>query len=66
MDIMLGMPGMIELDSARDCARVCRELGLDFVELNTNFPQYQLKNMNPDARMRTCPSPVQRTRCCTS
>ena len=48
MDIMLGMPGMIELASARDCAKVCRELGLDFVELNTNFPQYQLRNMNPE------------------
>lgn len=48
MDLILGMPGMIELGCARDCARVCRELGLDFVELNTNFPQYQLKNMDPE------------------
>lgn len=37
-----GMPGMIELRDAEECAKVCRELGLQFVELNTNFPQYQL------------------------
>lgn len=43
---MLGMPGMIELRDAEECARVCRELGLDFVELNSNFPQYQIRNMD--------------------
>ena len=48
MKLILGMPGMIELKDARDCARVCRELGLQFVELNSNFPQYQLKNMDAD------------------
>ena len=48
MELILGMPGMIELASARDCAKVCRDLGLNFVELNTNFPQYQLRNINPD------------------
>lgn len=46
MELMLGMPGMIELADAESCARVCRELGLQFVELNSNFPQYQLKNMD--------------------
>lgn len=40
--LQCGMPGMIELHNAEECAAVCRELGLQFVELNTNFPQYQL------------------------
>lgn len=37
----LGMPTLIELRSPEDCARLCRELGLQFVELNMNLPQYQ-------------------------
>ena len=52
MDILFGMPGMIELRDAEDCARVCRELGLDFVELNSNFPQYQLRAMDAGALNR--------------
>lgn len=37
----LGMPTLIELPEPEDCARLCRELGLQFVELNMNLPQYQ-------------------------
>lgn len=43
-----GMPTMIETDTLTRCAEVCRELGLDFVELNLNFPQYLLHKL--DAR----------------
>lgn len=39
--IELGMPTLIELPSLEDCAALCRELGLQFVELNMNLPQYQ-------------------------
>ncbi len=42
-----GMPTMIETDTLPRCAQVCRELGLDFVELNLNFPQYQLPRLDP-------------------
>lgn len=46
MDMIFGMPGMIELADAESCAKVCGDLGLQFVELNSNFPQYQLKNLD--------------------
>lgn len=36
-----GMPTLIELPALEDCASLCRELGLQFIELNMNLPQYQ-------------------------
>lgn len=42
-----GMPTMIETETVEHCARTARELGLDFVELNINFPQYQLAKLDP-------------------
>ena len=41
-----GMPTMIETGSVADCARLCRELGLGFVELNLNFPQFLLQKLD--------------------
>ena len=41
-----GMPALIELDSLEESAALCRELGLSFIELNMNFPQYQMDVMN--------------------
>lgn len=41
-----GMPTLIETKTARECAKLCRELGLDFVELNTNFPQFQPQDLD--------------------
>jgi sugar phosphate isomerase/epimerase len=35
-----GMPTLIELSSIEETAALCRELGLDFIELNMNLPQY--------------------------
>ncbi len=46
--IDLGMPTLIELRSPEDCAELCRELGLQFVELNMNLPQYQTDQIDPD------------------
>lgn len=43
-----GTPTMIETDTLRRCAEVAREQGLDFVELNINFPQYQLSMLDPE------------------
>ena len=40
----LGMPALIEFSSARENAALCRELGLDFIELNANLPMYQHLN----------------------
>lgn len=36
-----GMPTLLETPKIEDCARLCRDLGLDFIELNNNFPWYQ-------------------------
>jgi sugar phosphate isomerase/epimerase len=46
--LRLGMPTMIETESIRHCAQVCRELGLDFVELNLNFPQFLLHKLDAE------------------
>jgi len=41
-----GMPTLIELDSTEKTAALCRELGLEFIELNMSFPQYQPESMD--------------------
>lgn len=37
-----GMPTLIETDTLEECAELCGNLGLQFIELNMNLPQYQL------------------------
>ena len=39
--MLFGMPTLIENNNAEASAALCRELGLSFVELNMNMPQYQ-------------------------
>jgi len=34
-----GMPTLIETNSIEECAALCKELHLDFIELNMNLPQ---------------------------
>ena len=41
-----GMPSLIETKSLEECAALCAELQLDFVELNMNLPQYQIQTMD--------------------
>lgn len=41
-----GMPTLIETSTLEDCAKLCAELGLDFIELNMNMPQYQLDKID--------------------
>ena len=36
-----GMPSLVEAKTVEQCAAVCRDLKLDFIELNANFPQFQ-------------------------
>ena len=43
-----GAPTMVEMESLEQGAEVCRKLGLDFLELNINFPQYTLTALEPD------------------
>lgn len=44
--MIFGMPTLIELDSLEDTVMLCSKLGLKFVELNMNLPQYQLDRIN--------------------
>lgn len=39
------MPTLIEIDDLEDTMRFCRELGLAFIELNMNLPQYQTERL---------------------
>lgn len=48
----LGMPSLIETDTLEECAALCARLGLDFVELNMNLPQYQIQTMDPEKMRR--------------
>lgn len=41
-----GMPFLLEQDAIEEAARLCKELGLSFVELNANFPPCQTQRLN--------------------
>ena len=43
--MQFGMPTLIENRTLADNADLCRRLGLRFVELNMNFPEYQLDRL---------------------
>jgi sugar phosphate isomerase/epimerase len=43
-----GMPTLIEAPKIEDCAKLCHDLGLDFIELNNNFPWYQTDVIDPE------------------
>jgi sugar phosphate isomerase/epimerase len=40
VNLQYGMPTLIEVSSLEETAALCRELGLAFIELNMNLPQY--------------------------
>jgi phosphatidylserine/phosphatidylglycerophosphate/cardiolipin synthase-like enzyme len=41
------MPVLLECPSLEENLILCSELGLDFIELNMNLPEYQLDRINP-------------------
>ncbi len=41
--MQFGMPTLIECRTLEDNLMLCRELGLSFIELNMNFPKYQVQ-----------------------
>lgn len=41
-----GMPTLIEIQSLEACAALCCELGLSFIEINMNLPQYQADRLD--------------------
>ena len=50
--MQFGMPTLIELKSAEACASICHELGLNFVELSMDLPDYQADKLNVDELRR--------------
>ena len=43
--IQFGMPTLIENKTLDDNIRLCKDLGLKFIELNMNFPEYQIDKL---------------------
>lgn len=44
--IEYGMPNLVECKDIDECAALCHELGLQFVEINQSFPKYQPADMD--------------------
>ena len=44
-DIQFGMPALIENGTLQDNVDLCKSLGLQFIELNMNFPEYQVDKL---------------------
>ena len=42
-----GMPYLLEMHSIKECCTLANELGLQFVELNANFPNCLLEKLDP-------------------
>lgn len=47
-----GMPTLIENKNLEENISLCRELGLQFVELNMNFPMYQIPQLEETAYLK--------------
>lgn len=46
--LTFGMPTLIETKSVEETVALCGELGLSFLELNTNFPMHQIHLLDAD------------------
>lgn len=49
--IQFGMPTLIENSTLEDNIALCRSLGLQFIELNMNFPEYQADQIGQTDRL---------------
>lgn len=49
--IQFGMPTLIENATLEENVALCRELGLKFIELNMNFPEYQVDQLEDTDRL---------------
>jgi hypothetical protein len=43
--IQFGMPTLIENQTLEENVNLCSNLGLNFIELNMNFPEYQIQRL---------------------
>ena len=44
--LKFGMPTLIETDTLEQCAALCADAGLSFIEMNMNLPRYQVQTMD--------------------
>ena len=44
--LKFGMPTLIETETIEQCAALCADSGLSFIEMNMNLPQYQVQTMD--------------------
>ena len=44
-----GMPTLIEFGSVEECAACASRLGLDFVEINMSFPDYNVESLDVES-----------------
>ena len=44
--LKFGMPTLIETATIEECAALCRDSSLHFIEMNMNLPQYQVQTMD--------------------
>jgi sugar phosphate isomerase/epimerase len=51
--LLYGMPTLIECNSLDETIDLCKELGLDFIEINMNLPQYQRHSIDIN-KMKSC------------
>jgi sugar phosphate isomerase/epimerase len=49
--MQFGMPTLIENKTLEENLALCKELGLNFIELNMNFPEYQTDFLEDTARL---------------
>ena len=50
--LQFGMPTLVENRTLEDNAALCRRLGLDFIELNMNFPEYQTERLEQTEELK--------------
>ena len=43
--MQFGMPTLIENRTLKDNIDLCKSLGLQFIELNMNFPEFQVNKL---------------------
>ena len=43
--MQFGMPTLVENQTLQENVDLCRRLGLKFIELNMNFPEYQIDRL---------------------
>ena len=49
--MQFGMPTLIENKTLEDNVNLCKSLGLKFIELNMNFPEYQVEKIEETERL---------------